>query len=309
MPTHAEVAAQRGETSRRVTVPPINEEFERYLGSALLAPFGGAFLDQVVFDDISAGVEWSGRFKADPFGRALRTGAVEMLVFGGTEDDRRESGEWLRQAHTDVHGEYDGVRFSALRPEAWNWVLMSAIHLYMGAYPAVTGRHLTDARAQDLYAYILGKVRHVMLPTPAGEFPVTYQEFITLYNETLDRRAVGTVTLRRESGRLLDPPSPPMVPRPAWRLVVRAISRFVVAASFGITHHTVRELSEVDWTPARERDYGIVCRTMPLVYRLPRRVTMTPLAYHQYKVRRHAELLRGTRLDSFAPDTARRCPM
>ncbi|WP_341266990.1 oxygenase MpaB family protein [Gordonia malaquae] len=296
-----------GPTIDRKRTVPINEDFERYLGTMLLAPFGGAFLDQVVLDDVSAGVEWSGRFRLDPYGRALRTGAVDLVYFGGDAEARSRTGEWLRRAHEDVHGTHDGVRFSALRPDAWNWIIKSALHLYLHAYPVITGDPLTANRAEQLYQYLLYKVDDLMLPAQRDRFPRTVEEFTDDYAHTLATRAIATVTLERESRRLIAPPVPPGLPRvlrPGWTIARPLISRGVVACSFGITDSRVRNLSAVDWSAANERDFQRARRILPLLYRLPRRLTMHPLAYHSFRARRLTEALESTRLPEFSPDQA-----
>lgn len=291
--------------------PPINEGFERYLGTVLLAPFGGAFLDQVVLDEVSAGVEWTGRFRLDPYGRALRTGAVDLVYFAGDAETRARTGQWLREAHQDVHGTYDGVRFSALRPDAWNWILKSTLHLYMHAYPIITGDPLTTDRAEQLYHYLLHKVDDIILPAQKDRFPRTFSEFIADYDHILATRATTTVTLERESNRLLVPPIPPWLPallRPGWLVVRPLISRTVVACSFGITAGLVRDLSAIEWSSRNDKDFQRAQRLLPLIYRLPRRITMHPLAYHRYRTRQLTARLESTRLANFAPTPSQASP-
>lgn len=287
-----------------VPTPPANEAYERFFGSRLLLLFGGGFLDQTVLDDVSAGVEWGGRFRDEPYARALRTFSAQDRTVPGTEESRRRTAAWLRRAHRDVKGIHNGVRFSALQPEAWNWILMSALRVFVEAYPVLTGDQFrTDTEVDDFYRYALAKFRYLELPSERNRLPRTWPEFEERYEEIMSRRAQWTISLEREAGRLVNPPNPfRLLPTAVWRRVSAPLARVGLTASFGILHPTVRELSPVVWTASNDEDFARLARILPVIYRLtPPRIGSTPLAYHTWRTRQLTAKMERAQLSDFRP--------
>ena len=90
---------------------------------------------------VSASLVDTGRIRDDPFGRARRTAASDQLAFIARSADRREETHRLIQLHRDVKGVGpDGVRYSALSPEPWNWNLISIFFMHRGAFLALHRR-------------------------------------------------------------------------------------------------------------------------------------------------------------------------
>ncbi|WP_341258126.1 oxygenase MpaB family protein [Gordonia malaquae] len=292
-----------------VPTPPVNEQYERVLGSRLLALFGGAFLDQLVLDDVAAGVDWGGRFREEPFARARRTLSAQDRIVPGTEESRRRTGEWLQRAHRDVKGTYDGVRFSAFQPEAWNWIAMSGIRVFVFAYPVFTGKDFqNDREIDDFYRYVLSKFRYLELPSERNKLPRSWSEFDERYEEIIARRAKWTAALERESGRVANPPNPfKWLPNPLWSRISAPISRAVLTASFGIMHPVARDLSAIEWTSTNDRDFKRFRKVLPIVFRaIPRRFGSTALAYHAWKTRELTRRMENQQLESFLPGNSKR---
>jgi uncharacterized protein (DUF2236 family) len=167
--------------------------FQQFTGTTVFALFAGAFFDQVMLPEVAAGVEWTGRIRNTPFQRALRSAAADQLAFVGTRSDNEAFGKWIREAHREVKGTgFNGVRFSALNPESWNWIMASAIVAFQNAYTPITGERLNDAERQQFYEFLLDKFEHVQLQGRHSRLPDTYRELLTWYDSVLDTKASTT---------------------------------------------------------------------------------------------------------------------
>jgi uncharacterized protein (DUF2236 family) len=107
-------------------VESVADRFERVMGSRFLVLFAPALFDEMMLPAVSAALADTARIKNDPLGRARRTAASDQLTFMAKHEDRREEMQRLVRLHRDIKGVGpDGVRYSALTPEPWNWNLIS----------------------------------------------------------------------------------------------------------------------------------------------------------------------------------------
>jgi uncharacterized protein (DUF2236 family) len=287
-----------------------DDRFRRYLGTYFFAPFAGAFFDQPMLPEVAAGVEWTGRIRRTPFQRALRSAAVDQLVMAGSSADNAAVGNWLREAHRVVKGTgFNGVRFSALNPESWNWIMASAIVGLQAAYTPITGEKLSDADRQQFYQLLLDKFEYVQLPGKKSRLPADYSELLDWYESVLNVKGEHNIAVANAVASLKRPPRPPFVPvilTPLWRPVGDAVGHVASVCSFGIMHPKARALTGVSWTRRHEAEFRVIATILPIFYsRLPRRLTMSPLAYHHWRYETLANRYRSMQLDSFAPG----CPM
>src|SRR5271166_3584214 len=127
-------------------VESVADRFERVVGSRFLALFSPALFDEMMLPAVSAALVDTARIRDDPFGRARRTAASDQLAFLANCADRRGEMQRLVELHRDVKGVGpDGVRYSALSPEPWNWNLISIFFMHRGAFVAITGERLGAA--------------------------------------------------------------------------------------------------------------------------------------------------------------------
>ncbi|MGL6236981.1 MAG: oxygenase MpaB family protein [Segniliparus sp.] len=301
--------------SARTTQPAPSElsdgsRFQLYFGSLLFALFGAAVFDQVMLPEVAAGVEWTGRVRNTPFERAARTAAADQVVFGGSAADNEATGRWLREAHRAVKGVgFNGVRFSALNPESWNWIMASTILAYQGAYTPITGDKLDDAGRQRLYEVMLGKFEHVQLPGKHARLPAQYSDLLDWYESVLEAKGEHNIALGKAVDTLLRAPFPPFLPpflKPLWPPLATAVGHIAAVCSFGAMHPKARALTGFRWTKRHDFEFRIVSRVLPVLYaRLPKRLTMSPLAYHHWRYTQLVEQYMAMQLGSFAPG----CPM
>ncbi|MBP1817813.1 DUF2236 domain-containing protein [Mycobacterium sp. OAE908] len=275
----------------------------------MFAPFAGAFFDQVMLPEVAAGVEWTGRIRNTPFERAMRSAAADQLAFVGSAADNKAFGEWLRQAHRDVKGTGpNGVRFSALNPESWNWIMTSAIIAFQNAYTPITGQRLTDAERQEFYEFLLEKFEHVQLSGKHSRLPGKYRELLNWYDSVLDGKGEHNITVANAVDTLRHPPFPPFLPnlmKPVWRPIGELAGHLASVYSFGIMRPKARALTGYSWTGRHAFQFRLYTAILPTIYRrAPKRLTMAPMAYHYWRYSQLADQYRSMQLDNFAPS----CP-
>jgi uncharacterized protein (DUF2236 family) len=285
------------------------EEFELVLGSVMFSAFAGAFFDQVMLPEVAAGVEWTGRIRTNPFDRALRSAAGEQLIFAGSEADRKAEGEWLLKAHRDVKGVgYDGKRFSALKPENWNWIMMSAIWAYQQYYCVLAGGQLSQSKRDEFYRYLLARFEHLQLRARTDRLPATYQEFLDRYDSLINEKGETNRAVQGAVTMLLRAPRPPILPavtQPLWVVPSRIVGHVVAVCSFGIMHPKARELTGFNWKALHDIEFHAIASIIATYHaRAPRRLTLTPLAYHRWRAQTLADRYRRARRPYFAPDGA-----
>ena len=121
-------------------VGSVADRFERVMGSRFLVLFASALFDEMMLPAVSAALVDTARIRDDPFARARRTAASDQLTFIANDVDRREEMQRLVRLHRDIKGVGpDGVRYSAMSPEPWNWNLISIFFMHRGAFMAMTG--------------------------------------------------------------------------------------------------------------------------------------------------------------------------
>ena len=96
----------------------------RYSGDARLIGTGAyAILLQVAHPTVGAGVTEHSDFRADPWGRLLRTLDYSYVMTYGGPALAGEMGGRIREMHKHIKGvKPDGQRYHALEPEAYAWV-------------------------------------------------------------------------------------------------------------------------------------------------------------------------------------------
>jgi uncharacterized protein (DUF2236 family) len=284
------------------------ERYQRFAGSLFVALFATALFDQVALPSVAAGVESTGRIRYRPFERGARSAAADQLVFLAPDADSNAETERLVRLHRDVKGTSpDGVHFSALHPESWNWILLSTFFMYRGAFATVTGTRLTSEDDQAIWDTFRTSARGLQHPDPRFALPRRYSELVEHYDRMATERCRPTDTLRDVvafARRPTPPPSLPAVAKPLWNAVVAPVSgRALSTIGFGIMHPEIRRLAGIDWGRRERLEFAALTQILQAVYpRLPDRLVLTPLAYHRRKTDQLVRRYRNMGLDSFAPD-------
>ena len=178
-----------------------------------------ALLLQAVHPAAMAGVLGHSDFRADPWGRLLRTADYVGVVSFGSTDEVAAIGARVRGIHDRVRG-FDpvtGVRYRAGDPVLLRWVHCCEVESFITTFRRVGGR-LTDAEADAYYAEQTRAAAVVGLD-PA-DVPDSVEAMAAYFRGmqpelAVDRRA------RRVAGYVITPPMPRWVrfgtpARPAW---------------------------------------------------------------------------------------------
>ncbi|MFC4943358.1 oxygenase MpaB family protein [Pseudonocardia sp. GCM10023141] len=204
----------------------------------------------------------------DPYGRRERSvDSIHLWIYGGAE--AVAEGRRLIELHKPVKGRGpDGRDHSALMPEVWSWVPLSA-------YPAflmqceVFGDPLDAADRVRLYAEVQNLAR--ILGVREQHIPPTVEDFWVYYDEMVSTRLVDHPFVHEvldQLTRVGPPPELPAVLHPLWRAViplVGAASRFTVHGTFP---PEVRAILGIDWTPRDERLFRLLGQAVRYAVRL-----------------------------------------
>jgi uncharacterized protein (DUF2236 family) len=225
----------------------------------LLGAVGGgrALILQVAHPLVAAGVAQSSDFRADPYGRLLRTlEATTAIVFGDPEEAETAARRvWSVHAKvkgtsvedTDPHPA--GTPFSARDPELALWVHATLFDTSLVVYERFVGRLPQDERERF---YEEQKLFAEMFAVPYELIPATYAEFQDYFARVVERDLAVTETLLDVvDATLLRPPMPWPV-RPLRPGVARAF-KLITA---GLLPPRVRDLLGLPWGPGRERLLG-----------------------------------------------------
>jgi uncharacterized protein (DUF2236 family) len=283
----------------------VGDRFERVVGSVFVGLFAAGLFDQAMLPPVSAALEDTGRIRNAPWERALRTAASDQIAFHGDEADRRAEMERLMRLHRDVKGVgANGVRYSALNPESWNWILISTFFVYRSAFVAITGEQPSATANQAIWDRFRLLSDGLQL-SGQSRLIANYNELCAYYDQVVAEKLELTSTLECAVRYTLRPARPDFIPAPVapvWNLTSPMIGHVLGVLGFGIMHPGVRTLVPMKWTRRHDREFTLLTTAIRLAYRwLPARLTDTPLARNRRQYRRLMARYQGMGLASFAP--------
>lgn len=282
------------------------DRFERVSGSVFVALFAGALFDQAMLPAVSAALEDTGRIRNTPWLRALRSAASDQLVFAADPADRRAEAARLVRLHRDVKGVgANGIRYSALNPESWNWILISTFFMYRNAAAVISGEHFTAAEDQAAWDHFRELSADLELPGKSRLID-DYDELCAYYDHIVAEKLEVTPTLECAVEAVLHPPRPDFLPAaaaPIWKFTAPVIGHVAAVLGFGVMHPGVRALVPMTWTRRHDLEFIVLAFLLRLAYRcLPAAVTDTPLVRNRRKYERIMARYNGIGLASFAPE-------
>jgi uncharacterized protein (DUF2236 family) len=295
-------------------------EFRRHSGSLLTGFFAASAFDEVALVPVAAAVDKTGRFDANFADRGLRGGLSTLLAIWGDATDRAAEGERLKLKHRDVRGHGSGdfadVRYSALDPQLWNWIAVSAMVLILNTFTPCTGVTMSATEREAAYQQLLDSFRTLELPGKSAKLPATYTELNEYYDAMVRTELESNPFLRRVTTNLTRLPLPtlflpPLLRRslaPLWSVLQPVSGHVLGVCSFGILHPAIRELTGFQWRPRHDREFELYCRLIQLAWRvLPDRMLLVPLARNRIEYEKLVRLHRSVALESFAAPGG--CPM
>lgn len=185
--------------------------------SMALAGFRALFL-QALHPLAMAGVAGHSDFRADPWGRLLRTAEYVGVVTYGTAAEAERAGARVRGIHRRVAGiePESGMPYRADDPALLTWVHCTEVDSFLGCYRR-SGGPMSDA---DADRYVAEQTRAAGLVGLAGQaVPVSVAE-LAGYLAAVRPQLRLTAQARRAATFVLVPPMPSRlvaIPgRPAW---------------------------------------------------------------------------------------------
>jgi uncharacterized protein (DUF2236 family) len=237
---------------RQIVPTPASIVWRRAGDARTMLGAGYALILQVAHPTVGAGVSEHSNFKADPWGRLLRTlDYVNATVYGGPQL-AGETGRRVREMHKRIKGiKPDGTRYHALEPEAYAWV-----HATL-AEAIVTGNQLfaRPMRPDQIERFYrewvrLGRVVGVR----EGELPGSWAEFRRYFDRMVSERLEDNEAVRDVLGApsdALQPPIPLLGDR-TWRALRLPAARLFDLATIGMMPAELRRRLGLEWSRRAE---------------------------------------------------------
>lgn len=195
----------------------------------------------------------------DPLGRLQRSvDSIHLWVYGGeaAHAERRR----LIALHSTVKGrDIDGREHSALKPEVWAWVPLSAYPAFL-TQTGIFGEPLSEPDVERLYDEVKNLAR--ILGVREQHIPATTAEYWDYYQQMVDERLINHPYVHEvlRVGRRF--PAPPGLPRFLYPLWKKLIGPRLGAASAWLVHGTfppeMRGILEISWSAQDERRFLLV---------------------------------------------------
>jgi uncharacterized protein (DUF2236 family) len=225
----------------------------RYFGdirSTLMAP--QLLLLQVSHPVVGAGVADHSNFRAEPWGRLIRTLlSLTTVVYGGQEAATAEARR-LIHVHTPMKGtDSQGRRYHALNPEAYHWVHATLVKGPVDAQ-RLFGKGMSDT---ELAAYYRG-MRDVgrVWGLKEHHLPPDWPSFVEYYDDMVANRLEHNQSVQDVLDELTRPAKPfRWIPGFLWAPVARLGAHFALLVTVGTLPPVLRERLHLDWSGRQER--------------------------------------------------------
>ncbi len=226
----------------------------------LMAGAGYALMLQVAHPVIGAGVLEHSNFKADPWGRLLRTlDFTTSMVYGGPEL-AWQTGQRVRAMHTQIKGLLpNGERYHAMEPTAYAWVHATLADAIVRAN-AYFVRPIPAGELEAFWAQWRAIGR--LLGVRDRDLPSTWAEFGPYYEGMVRDHLVRTQSVDDVLDVMAAPPPPAVrgVPRPVWNAVRRPAARGGRLGTIGLMSPALREKLGLEWTRANAIEFRAIGR-------------------------------------------------
>jgi len=279
------------------------EDIRWATGATLLGLFSVALFDQAALPEVSFALDKTGRIRNDPFGRAGRTAASHQLIAWGHGEDRLAEAERLKSLHRVVRGATkDGQPYSAFTPDLWRFIQASSIMMIHNGVEVLIGRSLSPEEDRAFYDYMLTELEPLELG-PGAQLPTEWAEFVDWY-EQMTNRLEPTQTLHVALDQMRRAPTPDFLPapiHPLWPVARPVLGHVLLVLGTGAMHPRARGALQLKWGRAERAQFTLLSRGIGIAYRhLPKRATLSPLAYNRWRYEQLIHQYRSVGLESFA---------
>jgi uncharacterized protein (DUF2236 family) len=234
-------------------VPPPGSITWRRAGDArLFLSAGYALLLQVSHPTVAAGVREHSNFRADPWGRLLRTlDFTNVLIYGGARR-AAEMGRWLREMHKPIKGvDPTGRRYHALEPGAYAWVHATLADSIVRGH-ALFGRPMGPAEIERFYAEWRDMGR--LIGVRPRHLPARWSAFCDYFDRMVAERLEDNDVVHDVLDTLVRPARPPipLLTDGAWRAARIPVARLFGLTTLGLLPPLLRRRFGVGWSRAQE---------------------------------------------------------
>jgi len=240
-------------------VPKPGSPVWRYGGDARLVGTGAyAILLQVGHPTVGAGVSEHSEFRADPWGRLLRTLDYSYVMTYGTPEQAGEMGRRIREMHKHIKGvKPDGERYHALEPEAYAWVHATLAHSIVRGHELL-GSPIPAGEIDDFYTQWRRGGR--LIGVRERDLPETWEEFGEYFDRMVEERLERTAAVDEVLESLGEPTSPdlPWLPETAWRIARVPAAHQISLVTAGLLAPVLRERFGVSWSRRKERELRVL---------------------------------------------------
>jgi uncharacterized protein (DUF2236 family) len=242
-------------------VPARSSPVWRYSGDIrLLAGSGYALLLQVSHPTVGAGVSEFSDFKADPWGRLLRTlDFAYSMTYAGPEV-AAEVGRRVRKMHRGIKGRKpDGEPYHALEPEAYAWV-----HATLGDGVVRGHRLLGRPMSQEEIDAYWADWRRVgrLVGVRSRDLPETWPEFEGYFDRMVNERLERTDAVGDVLESLDSPAKPPLrfLGDTGWKVASFPAIKSMELTTAGLLPPVLRERFGIEWTDKEERRFRALAK-------------------------------------------------
>jgi len=228
---------------------------KRHLGKVAYGAELGIGVEQLLYPDIGAAVEHTGKFWRNPYKRvAVSMEPIMAVVYA---EDPWAAGLYVQRLHQGISGtDPSGRKFNALQPEAFYWAhetFRSGVERTVEHY---SRESLSNEDREQLQ--LESALWYSYYGMPMKMAPANYKA-----NEVYRQRMIDDVLMMNPSAeRAIDaalnrnPPRPESIPAPVWklaRLAVAPITEVVSLATIGELDPAIRHKFGIPFSAADQK--------------------------------------------------------
>ncbi len=224
----------------------------------LMAGAGYALMLQVSHPVVGAGVSEHSNFRADPWGRLLRTlDFTTSMVYGGPEL-AWDTGRRVRQMHRQIKGQLpSGEPYHSLEPEAYAWVHATLADSIIRSHMRFVGP-VDHAELETFWA----EWRRVgrLLGVRDRDLPATWEEFPSYFDHMVRETLEPTDSVTDVLEALAAPPPPKIrgMSDSLWQALRVPAARGAKLGTVGLMPRALRSKLALDWSESRNLELRAV---------------------------------------------------
>ena len=239
------------EEADRLIPPPGGVTWRMASDVRLMAGAGYALMLQVSHPVVGAGVSEHSNFRADPWGRLLRTlDFTTSVVYGGPEL-AWQTGRRVREMHKQIKGTLpSGEPYHSLEPEAYAWVHATLADSIVRSHIRFIGP-VADAELAIFWDEWRGLGR--LLGVRERDLPEHWDEFGPYFDRMIGERLEPTDSVTDVLEALAEPPPPAVrgMSDGLWQALRLPAARGAKLGTVGLMPRALREKLGLEWSDSQ----------------------------------------------------------